>query len=144
MFDDGQAKTGSAGVSRPVLVNAVKTLENMGLVAERDTHAIVVHTNLNGIPIAANLESHSNGRLATVLQRVVHQIVKCLLYPKGVGLNPWRTLRCVDRHCGAEFSDPRIQPIKNPGNAFEKIDWFKAKADFSGLQLRNRQKIFDQ
>ena len=33
VFDDREAKTGATGVSRPVFVDAVETLENMWLVA---------------------------------------------------------------------------------------------------------------
>ena len=33
VFDDRQSKTGATGVSRPVLMDTVKTLENMRLVA---------------------------------------------------------------------------------------------------------------
>src|SRR3974377_526861 len=87
MFDDRQAKTGATGVPRPVLVDAVETLENMRLVALGGTTPPVVHNDTNRTAIAANLKGDLNGRRAAMLQGVIHQIVKRLFYSKSVGLD---------------------------------------------------------
>ena len=53
VFDDRQTETGAAGVSRSVFVDTIKTLENMRLVAQRDTHAIVGILTMTAVAIAA-------------------------------------------------------------------------------------------
>ena len=56
VFDDRQPEAGATGVSRPVLVDTIKTLENVRLITERDTHPIVVHTDRDRMAIAANVD----------------------------------------------------------------------------------------
>ena len=98
VFDDRQPKTGAACVSRPVLVDAVETLKDMWLVAQRDTNAIVVHADGSRTPVTANLNGNFDARLAAMPEGILHQIVKRLLYSESVGLDPRKMFRHIDCH----------------------------------------------
>src|SRR5260370_37134367 len=116
----------------------------MRLVAEGDSPAGVVNNDINGTAIAPYFKGIFNGRRAAMLEGVIHQIVKRLLYSKSVGLDPWQMLRRVDRNRRSDVTDARIQPFEDSVHTFEKIDRLKVEAHFPGFQLRNRQEIFDQ
>src|SRR5262249_17288101 len=121
-----------------------ETLEDMWLVAQRDTDAIVVHANSGSTAIATNINSHFDARLAAMPEGILQQIVNCLFYSETVGFNPRKMLRHIDCHRCTALANSRIQAFQGSVHGFDKIHRLEMETDFPGLQLGNRQKIFDQ
>ena len=135
VFDDRQTEAGPARISRSVFVHTVKTLEDMRLVAQWDTNAIITNTDQNGGCLAASLQVDSGAGFAAMLQGIVQQIVKRLLDSEGIGLDARQTFRHGHGHRRAAFTNPRIQLLENPLNALRQNDRFESETDLSGLQL---------
>ena len=106
IFDDREAEAGAAGVARAVFVDAVESLENMGLVLERDSRAVVGKSELDAFADTLGCEVDFQGGDLAVLKRVEEQVRANLLDAAGVDLRMPRILRRLLR---LERREPRAQ-----------------------------------
>ena len=70
VFDDREAEARAAGVACAVFVDAVKSLENVGLVLERDARAVVGKSQLDAFANTLGGEVDFQGGDFAVLKRV--------------------------------------------------------------------------
>ena len=88
MLYDREPKTAPPGVSRSVLVNTVKTLKKMWLIAEWHTRPVVVDRHDRFPTVGANFDQYADTRLAPVLKRIIYQVKEHLLDAESVRFDP--------------------------------------------------------
>jgi hypothetical protein len=88
MLYDREPKTAPTGVSRSVLVNAIKTLKNVRLIAKWHTRPVVMDRHDRIATVSANFDHYANTRLTPVLKRVIYEIKEHLLDAESVRFDP--------------------------------------------------------
>ena len=106
MLDYGQAKTTAAGIARPILMNTVKALKNVRLIAKWHTWAIVMHSNDRFATVTMGFNHHIDAGLPPMLKRIINQIVNHLLNAKGIRFHPRQILRDVDFYLCRDLANP--------------------------------------
>src|SRR6516164_6430886 len=71
MLHDREPKTAPSGISRSVLVNTVKALKNVRLIAEWDTRSVVVDRHNRFATVGANFDQYADTRFAPVFKRII-------------------------------------------------------------------------
>ena len=131
MLYDREPKTAPPGISRSVLVNTVKTLKKMWLIAEWHTRPVVVDCYDRFATVGANFDQYADARLAPVFKRIVDQIKEHLFDAESVRFHPRWMLGHTELYLRRDLVNARIQAVNYPLNAFPQVDPFKIQARFS-------------
>jgi len=120
-----QAKTATTGISRPILVNTIKALEKVRLVAKWHTRPIVMHSYDHFPPVAVSFDNHVDTELTPVLKRIINEIVDHLLNPERICFNPRQTPSDVNFYFCRDLANVGVQALHNPLNTLPHLDRLK-------------------
>jgi CRISPR/Cas system type I-B associated protein Csh2 (Cas7 group RAMP superfamily) len=67
-----QTKPAATGISRPILVNTIKALEKVRLIAKRHTRPIVMHRDNRFATVAMGFNHHVDTGLSPMLKRIIN------------------------------------------------------------------------
>ena len=84
---DRKTQAGSTRVSRSIFMYAIESLEDMRLVTQRYTGAIVVHPNHYIASVTPRIDANLDSPLAPMFERVIDKIEERLIDPKSISFD---------------------------------------------------------
>ena len=144
IFDDREAEAGAAGVARAVFVDAVESLENVGLVLERDARAVVGKSELDAFADTLGCEVDFQGGDLAVLKRVEEQVRANLLDAARVDLRMPRILRPIQDDLGRALFDFWSKVFDDPRDQRGQVGVGEMQKPRAVFHARDREEILEE